>query len=85
MTERTELKPNINTEFVLNGIISGLMALPEMQRMEVMQAVLNLMLHGAFCDNKEPLSPIPSSEVQGQFDLLKQSDAEKVLQLRSTM
>ena len=55
MTERTELKPNINTEFVLNGIISGLMALPEMQRMEVMQAVLNLMLHGAFCDNKEPL------------------------------
>ena len=71
---------------VLEGCIDGIACIKEeKERLEVCQALFNLIVHGGFCNDKQALVPLQDAEDPNYFNLVKAEDAKKIADLRGSM
>jgi len=80
-TDPKELKP-----FALNHIVELIKMMPDDNiRLEIMQALLNIILSGRCLINQELLTMVPSKDDAGYINLLRLRDYEKIQNLRSSI
>lgn len=69
---------------VLQACIDGLNDIPkEDERIVACAALVNIMLHGGFCSDKQPLVPIPDHKNPTMVRMVKQKHAQSIMQLRN--
>lgn len=72
-------------QIVFDGCVSGIAALPEAKRIEVMQGLINAFLDGQLCDDREPMVIIPGHEDPSFKMLVKAKDVEAIMALRNSV
>lgn len=71
---------------VITGCAQGFEAIKdEERRINCMQALINAIYSGGFCDDKQQLVPVPDSKNPQFITLMKLAKAKQVAQLRNSI